>query len=55
MGTPPQAQTVIVDTGSHLLAFPCSDCNLKSRNCGHHLSNPYKIDDTLTIEDFKCD
>lgn len=29
-GTPPQRQTVIVDTGSGVTAFPCSDCH----DCG---------------------
>lgn len=29
-GTPPQRQTVIVDTGSGVTAFPCSDC----KECG---------------------
>lgn len=33
VGTPPQLTSVIVDTGSHLLAFPCGGCD----QCGHHL------------------
>lgn len=35
-GTPPQRVSVIVDTGSHFTAFPCSEC----RNCGSH-TDPY--------------
>jgi hypothetical protein len=32
VGTPGQLFTVIIDTGSSLLAIPCGDC----RNCGKH-------------------
>lgn len=35
-GTPPQRVSVIVDTGSHFTAFPCSEC----RSCGSH-TDPY--------------
>lgn len=35
-GTPPQRVSVIIDTGSHFTAFPCSEC----RNCGSH-TDPY--------------
>lgn len=35
-GTPPQRVSVIVDTGSHFTAFPCSECS----NCGSH-TDPY--------------
>ncbi|CBN76990.1 aspartic protease PM5 [Ectocarpus siliculosus] len=31
-GTPPQRVSVIIDTGSHFTAFPCSECE----NCGSH-------------------
>ncbi|KAK8799423.1 hypothetical protein WA158_002638 [Blastocystis sp. Blastoise] len=37
IGTPPQRTTLIIDTGSHLTATPCSDC----RDCGTHLSKPF--------------
>ena len=33
VGTPPVKQTVIVDTGSTLTAFPCTGCI----NCGSHI------------------
>jgi len=36
VGTPPQRVSVIVDTGSHHTAFPCSGC----KSCGHH-TDPY--------------
>jgi hypothetical protein len=36
IGTPPQRQTVIIDTGSRLTAFPCTGC----QQCGKHI-NPY--------------
>lgn len=37
VGTPPEKQTVIVDTGSRLTAFPCMDCT----DCGHHIDSYY--------------
>eukprot|EP00521_Asterionellopsis_glacialis_P016551 CAMPEP_0195289986 /NCGR_PEP_ID=MMETSP0707-20130614/6032_1 /TAXON_ID=33640 /ORGANISM="Asterionellopsis glacialis, Strain CCMP134" /LENGTH=527 /DNA_ID=CAMNT_0040350051 /DNA_START=229 /DNA_END=1815 /DNA_ORIENTATION=+ len=37
IGSPPQRQTLIVDTGSRLMAFPCRPCN----NCGKHASDYY--------------
>jgi len=36
VGTPPQRVSVIVDTGSHHTAFPCSGC----KSCGKH-TDPY--------------
>ncbi|CAM9418785.1 unnamed protein product, partial [Discosporangium mesarthrocarpum] len=36
VGTPPQRVSVIVDTGSHYTAFPCSGC----KDCGDH-TDPY--------------
>ena len=44
VGTPPQKQTVILDTGSEITAFPCSDCT----DCGKHLENPFNIDNSST-------
>ena len=35
VGSPPQRVSVIMDTGSHYTAFPCSGCN-----CGSHM-DPY--------------
>ena len=34
IGSPPQRQTLILDTGSRLMAFPCDPCT----NCGRHVS-----------------
>jgi Xylanase inhibitor N-terminal len=36
VGSPPQRQTLIVDTGSRVMAFPCKPC----KSCGKHAS-PY--------------
>jgi len=36
VGSPPQRQTLIVDTGSRAMAFPCQPC----QSCGNHAS-PY--------------
>lgn len=35
VGSPPQRQALIVDTGSRLMAFPCRPC----RQCGRHTSS----------------
>ena len=35
IGTPPQRQSLIVDTGSHITAFPCKGC----QQCGEHTDN----------------
>lgn len=35
VGTPPRRVSVIVDTGSHQVAFPCTGC----KNCGHHIDS----------------
>lgn len=37
VGTPPQRQSVILDTGSSLLGFPCNHCI----NCGRHIDPPF--------------
>ena len=37
VGSPPQRRTLIVDTGSRLVAFPCTSCT----NCGKHASKSY--------------
>ena len=36
VGTPPQLTTAIADTGSALMAVPCSDCT----QCGSHMDQP---------------
>lgn len=44
VGSPkPQRQTLILDTGSRYMAFPCEPCP----ECGHHVAEKY-FDDTLS-------
>ncbi len=50
IGSPPQRQTLIVDTGSRLLAFPCHPC----RGCGRHASKFYNHDISTTAVIPKC-
>ncbi|CAK9065233.1 unnamed protein product [Durusdinium trenchii] len=52
VGTPPQLTSVIVDTGSHLLAFPCGGCGDK---CGHHLEPAVDISKSSTAHWEHCD
>lgn len=51
IGSPPQRQTLIVDTGSRLLAFPCQPC----RGCGRHASQFYSHKTSTTDVIPKCD
>jgi len=37
VGSPPQRQTLILDTGSHFMAFPCEPC----LSCGKKFSEKY--------------
>lgn len=37
IGSPPQRQTLIIDTGSRLMAFPCEPCD----DCGTHITPSY--------------
>lgn len=50
VGTPPQLTSVIVDTGSHLLAFPCGGCE----QCGHHLEPAVDISKSSTAHWQHC-
>jgi len=50
IGSPPQRQTLIVDTGSRLLAFPCHPC----RGCGRHASKFYNHELSTTDVIPKC-
>jgi hypothetical protein len=52
VGTPPQRQTVIIDTGSSVTAFPCSDCN----NCGseYHIDGYFQEDESSSFQDVEC-
>ena len=53
VGTPtPQRKTVIVDTGSHYTAFPCSGC----QSCGapHHTDPYYRPEKSRTFHQLQC-
>jgi len=50
IGSPPQRQSVIVDTGSHFTAFPCVGCQL----CGSHTDNYWDPKNSTTVEVQKC-
>ena len=52
VGTPPQRQTVIVDTGSGVTAFPCGSCN----NCGesYHTDGYFIEADSSTFQKLDC-
>ena len=42
-GTPPQLQTLIIDTGSGLVGFPCKGCY----HCSNaHFNSPYDLQST---------
>lgn len=53
VGTPPQRQTVIVDTGSGVTAFPCASCN----DCGesYHTDGYFVEADSSTFQKLDCD
>ena len=52
VGTPPQRQSLIVDTGSHWTAFPCTGCT----QCGTHTDNYFATANSSTIKTFdKCE
>jgi len=53
VGTPnPQRQTVIVDTGSQLIAFPCSECH----DCGdsYHTDGYYNENESQSFQKVSC-
>lgn len=52
-GSPPQRQTVIVDTGSGVTAFPCSEC----KDCGapnYHIDDLFSEQDSSTFKTSTC-
>ncbi|KAL3823788.1 hypothetical protein ACHAXA_011575, partial [Cyclostephanos tholiformis] len=52
IGTPPQRQTLIVDTGSRLTAFPCHPhCS----DCGKHASEPFYLNESSSHTIVACD
>ena len=52
VGTPPQRQTVIVDTGSGVTAFPCSGC--QSCGSGYHASPFFFEKDSSSFQKLDC-
>lgn len=50
VGTPPQRQSVIVDTGSFQTAFPCSDC----KSCGAKFDAPFDDHASTTGQEVMC-
>lgn len=53
VGTPPQRQTVIVDTGSGVTAFPCQSCS----DCGskYHVDAYFQESKSSSFHKFTCD
>ncbi|KAL7548930.1 hypothetical protein ACHAWF_012187 [Thalassiosira exigua] len=52
VGTPPQRQTLIVDTGSRLTAFPCHP---HCTDCGTHASKPFRLNISSSHTVVSCD
>lgn len=52
VGTPPQKQSVIIDTGSDYLAFPCSKC--PKGKCGKHNNPPLDVSHDSSAKPFAC-
>ncbi|OQR86994.1 aspartyl protease family A01B [Achlya hypogyna] len=59
VGYPPQRASVVVDTGSHVLAIPCTGCD----GCGKHMNAPFNASLSSTLvyptcaaakADFQC-
>lgn len=50
VGTPPQRQSVIIDTGSHYTAFPCTGC----QQCGQHTDTYWDLRNSSTATVPKC-
>ena len=50
VGTPPQRASIIIDTGSHLLAMVCATC----KGCGHHTDPGYDPTQSSTVSPVSC-
>lgn len=51
VGSPPMKQTVIIDTGSRLTAFPCIGCT----DCGTHMDKYFDYKNSSTSKPVLCD
>ncbi|CAE8612115.1 unnamed protein product [Polarella glacialis] len=51
VGTPGQTQSVIIDTGSSLAAFPCVSCGA---SCGTHIDPPFDPASSSTFKWVSC-
>lgn len=55
VGSPnPQRQTVIVDTGSGVTAFPCSECGATQCGQGYHIDDWFRESESTTYEKIPC-
>ncbi|KAG7366200.1 aspartic peptidase domain containing protein [Nitzschia inconspicua] len=54
IGSPPQRQTLIIDTGSKAMAFPCKTCKKCSACCGSHASPYFDPEVSTTHRVSKC-
>ena len=50
IGTPRVLQTVIIDTGSRITAFPCSDCS----SCGNHMDKYFDYKNSSSSRLITC-
>ncbi|CEG49198.1 Aspartyl protease [Plasmopara halstedii] len=50
LGIPPQRASVILDTGSHYTALPCSSCH----ECGTHTDGLFNVSRSTTAKYIKC-
>jgi Xylanase inhibitor N-terminal/Membrane bound O-acyl transferase family len=54
IGSPPQRQTLIIDTGSKAMAFPCKTCKKCTPCCGSHASPYFDPEASTTHRVSKC-
>ncbi|EAR90315.2 eukaryotic aspartyl protease (macronuclear) [Tetrahymena thermophila SB210] len=52
VGSPPQREALIIDTGSTKTIFPCVDC--QNNNCGSHLNKYFDYKSSSTFHPLKC-
>ena len=51
VGSPPQMQALIIDTGSNILAVPCKGCTHCSTS---HLHQPFNVNGSSTSSYVSC-